>query len=259
MLRFLLRRLLFTALTFFVIVSAVFFLLRAAPGGPFDGERHITPEIEANLLAAYDMDAPLWVQYGRYLSKLLQADLGPSFKQKDFTVNELIAAGLPVSAALGASALCLALLLGMLLGTLAGFNQGSRLDTWIMSMNNINLALPGIVTAPLLVLAFAVILGWLPAAGSGTFSHFILPSIALGLPLSAQIARMMRGGVAATLNEPFLRTARAKGISELRLVVRHVLPSAVIPLISFMAPAAAALLTGSVVVEQVFDLPGIGR
>ncbi|MEM7003160.1 MAG: ABC transporter permease subunit, partial [Pseudomonadota bacterium] len=203
--------------------------------------------------------APLWVQYGRYLSKLLQADLGPSFKQKDFTVNELIAAGLPVSAALGASALCLALLLGMLLGTLAGFNQGSRLDTWIMSMNNINLALPGIVTAPLLVLAFAVILGWLPAGGSGTFSHFILPSIALGLPLSAQIARMMRGGVAATLNEPFLRTARAKGISELRLVVRHVLPSAVIPLISFMAPAAAALLTGSVVVEQVFDLPGIGR
>lgn len=256
---YLLKRLLFAGVTFFIIVTVVFFLLRLAPGGPFDGERRLPPEIEANLKAAYDLDAPLIIQYGRFLVRLAQGDLGPSFKQKDFSVNDLIAEGLPVSAALGAAALLLALAIGLSIGITAGLRPGSTLDGVLMTASNINLAIPTIVAAPLMVLIFSVGLSWFPAGGADTAWHFVLPAIALAIPLSADIARILRGGVAEAATEPHVRTARSKGLSTPRIVYRHMLPIASIPLMSYLGPAVAVMLTGTVVAEQVFDLPGIGR
>ncbi len=246
-------------ITFFVIVTVVFFLVRLAPGGPFDGERRLPPEVEANLRAAYDLDAPLIVQYGRFLSRLGKGDLGPSFKQKDFTVNELIAGGLPVSAKLGAAALLAALLLGMSIGILSGLHPGSPVDGVLMAFSNINIAVPTIVTAPLMVLVFSVFLAWLPAGGADSIWHFVLPAAALALPLSAEIARLIRGGIAEVGLQPHIKTAHAKGLPTHRIIYRHMLPIASIPLVSFLGPAMASLLTGSVVAEQIFDLPGIGR
>ena len=259
MLGFTLRRLVFAAVTFFAIVTVVFFLIRLAPGGPFDGERRLPPEIEANLRAAYHLDAPLWEQYGRFMSQLIQGDLGPSFRQKDFSINELISTGLPVSASLGFMALILALLFGLTLGVTAGFNHGSRLDALLMGLSNINIAIPSIVSAPVMVLVFSVTLSLFPAGGADSVWHFVLPALALAIPLSAELARLVRGGVAEAIHEPHVRTAYAKGIGRVRTIRRHILPIAVIPMISFLAPAAAGLLTGTVVVEQVFNLPGIGR
>lgn len=256
---YLAKRLLFSVVTFFVIVTTVFLLLRAAPGGPFDGERSLTPQIEANLRAAYDLDAPLPAQLARYWLRLAQGDFGPSFKQKDFSVGELVASGLPVSAALGGGALLLALCIGLVLGMFAGMHPASGLDNMVMGLNNINLAIPTIVAAPIMVLVFSIALRAFPAGGADSPMHFVLPIVALAIPLSASIARLVRGGVREVLTEPHVRTARSKGLPELRVVRRHILPIALIPLVSYMAPAAASLLTGSVVVEQVFDLPGMGR
>jgi oligopeptide transport system permease protein len=252
-------RLAMSLVTFWVIVSAVFFLLRAAPGGPFDGERRLPPEVEANLMAAYKLDQPLAVQYVDYLEMLARGDLGPSFKQKDFSVGELIGAGLPVSLTVGLSALLVAVIAGIALGTRAGLNPGSITDGLVMGIANLGLALPSIVLAPLAVLLFAVWLGWLPAGGSGTFAHYLLPPITLALPFIAAIARLTRGSVAEVMLAPHVVTARAKGLTTARIVRRHVLPNALLPVVSFLGPAAAALLTGSVVIEQVFELPGIGR
>ena len=259
MIKFLAKRLLFSLITFCVIVTAVFFLLRAAPGGPFDGERRLTPEIEANLKAAYNLDAPLIVQYALYWRDLLTGDLGPSFKQKDFSVSELIASGLPVSATLGIGALLLALIIGLLTGIFAGMHPAGWVDSVLMSFNNLNLSIPTIVAAPVMVLFFSVVLGLFPAGGVDSPIHFLLPIVALAMPFSAGIARLVRGGVREVLTEPHVRTARSKGISSQRVVIRHILPIALIPVVSYLAPAIVALLTGSVVVETVFDLPGIGR
>jgi oligopeptide transport system permease protein len=256
---YLIKRLLFAFITFFVIVSVVFFMLRLAPGGPFDGERRMPPEIEANLKAAYDLDAPLVVQYGKFLAKLAQGDLGPSFKQKDFTVNELIAAGLPVSATLGLAAMAGAIVLGLCIGITAGLRPGSTVDGLLMAASNLNIAVPTIVAAPLMVLLFSVVLSWFPAGGADTAWHFVLPSMALAIPLSAEIARLMRGSIAEVGYEPHVMTAHAKGLKMPRIIYRHMLPIASIPLITYLGPAMAGLLTGSVVAEQIFDLPGIGR
>jgi oligopeptide transport system permease protein len=257
--RYLFRRIGFVAITFFTVVSLVFFMLRAAPGGPFDGERQLPPEIEANLRAAYNLDAPLPSQYLTYWLNLSQGNLGPSFRHKDFTVNDLIASGLPVSAKLGGLALLLGTLLGLSVGTLAGLNQQRFLDRFLMTISNINLAIPTIVSAPLLVLVFSVMLRWLPGGGADTGLHFLLPSIALALPLSAEIARLTRGSVAEAKLEPHVVTALSKGLSRTRITLRHIMPIAIIPVLSFLGPAAAGLLTGTVVAEQIFDLPGIGR
>jgi len=256
---FLVKRILFAAITFFTILTLVFFLLRLAPGGPFDGERRLPPEIEANLLAAYDLDSPLPIQYAHYVEKLARGDLGPSLRQKDFSVNELVSAGLPVSAQLGVGALLLALALGAVSGISAGLQPGSRLDIALMSVSNINLAIPTIVAAPLLLLLFSVSLAWLPAGGADTPWHFVLPVVALALPLSADIARLLRAGVAEAASQTWVLTARAKGLPTRRILWRHILPTASIPLLSFLGPATATLLTGTVVAEQIFDLPGIGR
>ena len=257
--RFLLTRLALSLLTFWVIVSAVFFLLRLAPGGPFDGERRLPPEVEQNLRAAYHLDEPLLTQYARYLGMLARGDLGPSFRQKDFSVNALVASGAPVSLTVGALALLLAVAGGFGIGMRAGLAPGSLADRSLMGLANLGLALPSIVVAPVAVLVFAVLLGWLPAGGIGSWAHYVLPPVTLALPFLAAIARLTRGSVAETLGEPHVRAAMAKGLPRRRLLRRHVLPIAALPVVSFLGPAAAALLTGSVVVEQVFDLPGIGR
>jgi oligopeptide transport system permease protein len=252
-------RLLVLVATFFTIVTLSFFLMRLAPGGPFDGDRRLPPEVEANLRAAYHLDEPLPRQFVRYVAQIVRGDLGPSFKQKDFTVNELIAEGLPVSLTVGGLALVLAVTGGIALGTFAALHLGTRRDRAVMGFAALGLALPSFVVAPLLVLTFALTLRALPAAGFETPAHFVLPCVALAAPFLAAIARLTRGSVAEVLTLPHVTTARAKGLPRRRIVLRHVLPSALAPVVSFIGPAAAAMLAGSVVIEEVFALPGIGR
>lgn len=252
-------RTLLTIGAFWAIVTLVFALLRLAPGGPFDGERRLPPEIEANLRAAYRLDQPLPVQYARYAGMLLRGDLGPSFRQKDFSVNELIASGLPVSLTVGGLALLIAVGAGLAIGIPAGTRPGAAADRLLMGVTGIGIALPTIVLAPLAILAFSVTLRWLPAGGVGSPAHYLLPALALAAPYVTAVARLTRGSVAETLQLPHVRTARSRGLPASRVLRRHVLPIALLPVLSFLGPAAAGLLTGSVVVEQVFELPGIGR
>ena len=219
-------RLTVLAVTFGVIVTLVFLLLRLMPGGPFDGERALPPEAEANLMAAYHLDEPLPQQFLRYVTGLLQGDLGPSFRQKDFTVNELVAAGLPVSLTVGSLALLLALALGLSIGTLAALRPGSVSDSVVMGFINLGLAVPAIVAAPVAVLVFAVALDWVPAGGIGTPAHYLLPVVATAMPYSAAIARLWRGSVLDALQAPHVLTARAKGLPASRVLVRHVFPGA---------------------------------
>ena len=259
MVRYLLRRLAFALIALWAVVSVTFVLVRAAPGGPFDGERRLPPAVEANLLSAYHLDEPLVGQYFRYLGMLAQADLGPSFRQKDFSVNELVARGLPISLTVGGLALLLALALGIGAGTFAALARDGPRDRLLMVLATLALAFPPIVVAPALVAAFAVSLGWFPAGGYDSAKHFVLPVIALALPYAAAFTRLMRGSVAETLARPHVRSARAKGMPTRRIVLRHVLPSALMPVVSYAGPVAAALLAGSMVVEEVFSLPGLGR
>lgn len=261
MLSYALRRLLQAIPTLFVIVTAAFFVMRIAPGGPFDQEQTIPPEIAANLEAAYGLDQPIAVQYGRYLSGLLHGDLGPSFKYKDYRVTELIARGLPVTLTLGALALLLAIACGVPLGMLAALRQNGPLDHAVMGVALVGIAVPNFVVAPVLALLFGVKLGWLPVAGwEGANARFmILPVVTLALPFVAYVARLTRGSLLEVLQAPYMRAARAKGLAQGVLLRRHALKPTLMPVISFLGPAAAALLTGSLVVEQVFGLPGVGR
>lgn len=257
--RYLLRRFAFALIVLWAVVSATFLLVRLAPGGPFDGERRLPPAVEANLRTAYHLDEPLAVQYARYLGMLARGDLGPSFRQKDFSVNELIAQGLPISLAVGGLAFAVALLGGVSFGAFAALAPESPRDRALVAFATLALALPPIVVAPALVLVFAVALGWFPAGGFETPTHYVLPVLALALPYAAAFARLARGSVAEALAKPHVLTARAKGLPKRRILLRHVLPSALIPAVSFAGPAAAALLAGSVVIEEVFSLPGLGR
>ena len=250
---------LFALITLWAVVTVAFFLARAAPGGPFDGERRLPPEVEANLRAAYHLDESPIRQYVRYVRMLSRGDLGPSFRQKDFSVNELIANGLPISLAVGGLALAVALIAGVTAGTFAAMARDGPRDRLLVTAATFFLALPPIIVAPLLVLTFAVQLGWLPAGGYESPKHYVLPVIALSLPYVAAFTRLSRGSVAEVLGRPHVLTARAKGIPTWRMVKNHVLPSALIPVVSFLGPAAAALLAGSMVIEEVFSLPGLGR
>jgi oligopeptide transport system permease protein len=255
------RRLVGALPTLLVIVTAAFFLMRLAPGGPFDDEQTLAPEIAANLEAAYGLDQPIMVQYRNYLGGLLRGDLGPSFRYKDFEVSELIARGLPITAGLGAAALLLAVIAGVPLGMLAGRRRNRASDHVVMGVALAGIAVPNFVVAPLLALVFGVLLGWLPVSGweSGNLSYVILPVITLALPLIAYIARLTRGSLLEVLQSPHIRTARAKGLTESRILWRHAFKPTILPVVSFLGPAAAALLTGSLVVEQIFGLPGVGR
>ena len=261
MMRYALRRIVGVFPTIFIIITLSFFVIRIAPGGPFDDEQTLPPEIKANLEAAYGLDKPLLEQYGRYLSGLVRGDFGPSFKFKDFTVTELIAQGLPVSLMLGLSAVLLALLIGIPLGTLAALRQNSPTDYGIMAVAVLGIALPSFVTGPLFALIFGLYLRWFPVAGyeSGDPQFLVLPVITLALPVIAYIARLTRGSLLEILRTNFVRTARAKGLAERQVILRHALRPALLPVVSYLGPATAFVITGSLVVETVFGLPGSGR
>lgn len=259
--RYIVGRLLGIIPTLFVIITAAFFIMRLAPGGPFDEEQAMPPEIEANLQAAYGLDQPILVQYGRYLGGLVRGDLGPSFKYKDYRVTELIARGLPVTVTIGLLALLVAVALGVPLGLAAALRHDGPLDHLVMGVALLGIAVPGFVLAPVLALVFGVQLGWLPVGGweEGSVRHMVLPVITLALPFVAYIARLTRGSLLEVLQAPYLRAARAKGLARGALLRRHALKPTLLPVVSYLGPAAAALLTGSLVVEQVFGLPGVGR
>jgi oligopeptide transport system permease protein len=259
MLNFALKRLLATVPTLLVLVTLVFFLLRAAPGGPFDDERALPPEVQAQVAAAYHLDEPLWQQFGRYLGALAQGDLGPSFQYPGRSVNELIGAGFPVSLQLGLAAMLLALPLGCGLGIVAALRRGTLADHGLMTLAMTGLSIPNFVVAPLLVLAFALALGWLPAGGWDDWRSAVLPVVALALPQVAVLARLTRGSMVEVLAQNYIRTARAKGLPQRWIVVRHALKPALMPVLSYLGPALAQIVTGSVVVEQVFSIPGLGR
>jgi oligopeptide transport system permease protein len=261
MLRYALRRLLGVIPTLFAIITLSFFVIRIAPGGPFDDEQTLPPEIKANLEAAYGLDQPLHVQYGRYLAGLVRGDFGPSFKFKDFSVTELIALGLPISLTLGLSAILVALLIGVPLGSLAALRQNRPTDHSIMAVAVLGIALPSFVVGPLLALTFGLHLRWLPVAGweSGQWRYLVLPVITLALPVIAYIARLTRGSLLEVLRSNFVRTARSKGLSERAILWRHALRPAMLPVVSYLGPATAFVITGSLVVETVFGLPGSGR
>ncbi len=247
--------------TLLILIALAFFMIRAAPGGPFDSERNLPPEIEANLRAAYHLDEPLIAQFGRYLGGLARGDFGPSFQYKDFTVTELIAAGFPVSLRLGGLAMLLAVVVGVAIGTLAALRHNGPADRIAMAAAMTGISIPNFVMAPLLILVFAIYLGWLPAGGlgEGSPSHLVLPVIALALPQIAYISRLTRGSMIEVLNSPFIRTARAKGLPERKVVLGHALKPALLPVVSYLGPATAAVITGSVVIEQIFGVPGLGR
>jgi oligopeptide transport system permease protein len=247
--------------TLFIIITITFFLMRAAPGGPFDQEQALAPEIKANLQRAYGLDQPVWTQYGRYLKSLLHGDFGPSFKYKDFTVTELIGQGFPVTLQLGAMAIALALLLGVPLGTFAALHHNSAADTATMSLVVTGIAIPSFVVLPFLGLLFGVYLHWLPVAGwqSGSLRHLALPVVALALPPLAYVARLTRGSMLEVLHSHYIRTAFAKGLPLRSVIFRHALRPALAPVASYLVPAVASIMTGSLVVESIAGLPGIGR
>jgi oligopeptide transport system permease protein len=256
-----LRRLLGAIPTLFLIITISFFIMRLTPGGPFDRERPIPPEIEKNLLAAYDLDKPLLVQYLKYMGDILQGDFGPSFKIHDFSVAELIAVNLPASIKLGGYALILSVLIGIPLGSIAALRQNSWIDYSVMGVAMTGIAVPNFVVAPVLTLILGVYLGLLPVGswGGGAFRNMILPTIALALPQIAYIARLMRGSMVEVLRSNYIRTARAKGLTERIVLSRHAIKAALLPVVSYLGPAAAGLMTGSVVIESIFQIPGIGR
>ena len=261
MIRYFLTRLAGAIPTLLIIVTATFFLMRAAPGGPFDQEQALPPEIKANLESAYGLDQPIWTQYRRYLKALMHGDFGPSFKYKDFTVTELIGQGFPVTLQLGVIAIILALSLGIPLGTFAALHHNSAADFATMSVAVVGIAIPSFVVLPFLGLVFGVYLHWLPVAGwePGSIRHLALPVIALALPPLAYIARLTRGSMLEVLRSHFIRTAFAKGLPLHTVILRHALRPALTPVASYLVPAVASIMTGSLVVESIAGLPGIGR
>ncbi|HEY8899775.1 MAG TPA: ABC transporter permease [Chthoniobacterales bacterium] len=258
MVAYLLRRLAALGVVLFCVISATFFLMRFSPGSPFDAERKLPPAIEKQLMAKYQLDGPLWQQYRDYLRDLLRGDLRLSTKYRNRTVNEILAQTLPVTLALGAAAFLVATLAGVWLGAYAATRHGTLGDTGAMLAALIAISLPSFVIGPLAVLVFALWLGWLPVGGWGGLSHLIMPALVLAAPYVAAIARLMRGSMLETLNQDFVRTARAKGLRESTILYKHALRIAILPVVSYLGPLAANLLTGSIVVETIFNIPGAG-
>ncbi|MDN5874630.1 MAG: ABC transporter permease subunit, partial [Sinobacteraceae bacterium] len=261
MLSYSLRRLLSAIPTMLVIITLAFVLLHAAPGGPFDMQKALPPQIKANIEHAYHLDEPLPEQYLRYLGQVLQGDLGPSYQYRDTTVNQLIAQGLPVDATIGLIALALALLVGIPVGVLAALKQNSWLDYTPMAIAMLGISLPVFIVAPILILVFAVMLHWLPAGDwdGGSLSHVVLPAVSMALPFAAYMARLMRGSLVDVLASPFIRTARAKGLRMRTVVWVHAMKPALLPIVSFLGPATVGIISGSIIIEEIFGLPGIGR
>ena len=259
MLRFIARRILETIPVLFIIVTVTFFMIRFVPGGPFTAEKAVTPEILHNLEAHYGLDQPLWRQYLNYLGGLLHGDLGPSFKYPNRTVNEIIAETLPVSFELGGEALAVALALGLTAGVLAAVKRNTWLDYAASGLAMTGICAPTFVVGPLLVLVFAIHAGWFNASGWYSPLDRVLPALTLGGYYAAYIARLTRGGMLEVLNQDYIRTARAKGASEARIIFRHALRGGLLPVVAFLGPGVADILTGSFVIETIFQIPGLGR
>lgn len=261
MLAFVARRLLLAVPTLLVIITLAFGLLHAAPGGPFDADKAIVPEIRAAIEARYHLDEPVVVQYLRYLGGIVRGDFGPSFQYQDTSVTELIAQGLPIDLTIGLLAMLLALLVGAPLGMLAALRRDSLWDRLASTVALLGISVPVYVTAPLLILVFAVTLRWLPAGdwGEGAMRNLVLPVLALALPYIAYIARLLRASLLEVLQTPWVRTARAKGLPWRTIILRHALRPALLPLVAFLGPATVGVITGSIAIETSFGLPGIGR
>lgn len=259
MLRFIVHRLIQTIPVLFVVATMTFFMIRLAPGGPFDSEKNVTPEIRKNLEAYYGLNLPLYRQYLDYLGKLIQGDLGPSFKYPNRTVNELIREAFPVSVELGTYALCVALLLGLGAGVIASLKPNTLLDYAPSAAAMIGICLPTFVLGPILILVFALKLRWFAASGWEFPSDRVLPSLTLGFYYAAYVARLTRGGMLEILTQDFIRTARAKGASSVRVILKHAMRGGVLPVVSFLGPALAGLISGSFVIETIFNIPGLGR
>ncbi|HTF98738.1 MAG TPA: ABC transporter permease subunit [Cellvibrio sp.] len=260
MLLFIIKRILQAIPVLLLVATATFFMVRAAPGGPFDKDRSIPPEVITQLNKRYHLDDPLWKQYVDYMGNLLQGDFGPSFKYASHSVTELIAAGFPATLELSLYAILFALLVGLPAGMLAAVKWNTSLDYVPMSVAMIGICMPTFVLGPILLLVFGIWFGWLPVAGWGQVpGDKILPSITLGSVYAAYIARISRGGMLEVLSQDYIRTAKAKGLSTARIVFVHALRGGITPVISFLGPALAGLLAGSFVVESIFNIPGLGR
>ena len=259
--RYLLSRLLGAVPTLLAIVTLAFVLLRAAPGGPFDTEKEMSPAIRASIEHTYHLDESLPHQYLRYVAQLARGDLGPSFQYQDTSVNELIGAGLPVDATIGGLAIALACLIGIPLGARAAWRRGGVVDRLAGAISLLGISVPVYVAAPLLILLFAVMLQWLPAGdwNGGAPRNLVLPVLAMAMPYVAYVTRILRASMIEVLDQPFIRTARAKGLSPHAILLHHALRPALLPLVSFIGPAAVGAVTGSIVIETTFGLPGIGR
>lgn len=257
MISFILRRLVWMLVTLLVVFTVSFFLMRSVPGGPFDSERALEPEIEANIKREYHLDKPLYVQYGLKLKQVLSGDLGSSMKIRE-RVNDIVAQGLPVSAAMGLLALLIAFTVGLPAGIISAVYRGSAADVVLMSIATIGIALPNFVVAGFAILIFVFWLDLLPAAGWGSLEQLILPAACLGAPYAAYVARIARTGMLDVLSQDHIRTARAKGLSPTVAVLKHALPTAMLPVVSFLGPAVAGIMTGSPVIENIFAIPGLG-
>ncbi len=276
---FVLRRALWFAATLFVVVTTSFVLMRAVRGGPFDGERALSPAIEANLRARYHLDWPLWKQYAAYVGPfelgesgprafggdgtrtfggVLSGDFGPSFRYRDATVNDILAQSLPISLALGSFALAFALVFGVTAGVASARFWGSTLDVGMRTVATIGIALPNFVIAGFLVVLFAFLVPLFPVAGYGSWRHLVLPGCALGLPFAAYIARLTRAGMLDALSNEWIRTAHAKGLAPGTILYRHAFQAGITPVVSYLGPATAGILTGSLVIEKIFAIPGLG-
>jgi oligopeptide transport system permease protein len=258
-LKFIVERLLWMLVTLWVVFTVSFFLMRSVPGGPFDSDRRLEPEILENINRRYHLDEPLYQQYFRELGNVfLRCDLGYSYKLGDYTVNRVIAEGLPVSAALGILALAFALVLGLVAGITSAVRRGSIADLTLMSLATVGIALPNFVVAGIAIILFVFLIPIFPAAGWGSLDQLILPALCLGAPHAADVARITRTSMLDVLSQDHIRTARAKGLSPLRVVWGHALPGALLPVVSYLGPATAYVLTGSLVIEQIFAIPGLG-
>lgn len=258
MIGFMLRRLLWMAITLLVVFTVSFFLMRSVPGGPFDRERVLEPEIMRNIAKRYNLDKPLYQQYLFELSNVVRGDLGYSYKINDYTVNEVIAEGLPISVALGSLALVFATTLGLVAGVTSAVLRGTWGDVLLMLIATLGIALPNFVIAGICILLFVFLIPLFPAAGWGDFNQLVLPAFCLGAPYAAYVARIARTSMLDVLSQDHIRTARAKGVGPLRLILVHALRGALLPVVSFLGPAVAGILTGSLVVEQIFAIPGLG-
>ena len=259
MARHVLWRLLGLIPTLLMLITVAFFLMRAAPGGPFDSEMLLPPDIEANLRAKYHMDESLLEQYFSYLSQIAVLDFGPSIQYKDFTVNELIGQGMRVSLTIGLAAMVLAFFFGTGLGIAAALRQNTRVDYSLMGIAMLGISIPNFVIAPILILLLAVYAGWLPAGGwDWSIASMVLPVVTLALPVTAYVARLTRGSMIEVMHSNFIRSARAKGLPENIVIRRHALRPALLPVISFLGPATAGMISGSVIIERIFSIPGLG-